>query len=145
MSIFYCNRFPPTPATVQQLHILPLATVMTVHLYILQQIIAYRYYYIHTGCNRYKKNTPQSSLLWGFLFWRFCWLVGFLCCCVCVFGVVLALLLKNLGLAGLFTCGLINLLAFIFLGVLGLVLWLVWFGCCVGLVWCKIGNKKNGL
>jgi hypothetical protein len=58
---------------------------MTVHLYILQQIIAYRYYYIHTGCNRYKKNTPPLwvvgvGVLVGWLGWsvgfRVVWCVG---------------------------------------------------------------------
>ena len=79
---FVCNSLITTPTTVQRLHILILASVMTVHPYILQQIIAYRYYYIHTGCNRYKKNTPLPLLwlwvlfvLFGFLFGlrgRFC-------------------------------------------------------------------------
>lgn len=66
--LFLCNRFLPTPTTVQRLHILLLATVMTVHPYILQQILAYRYYYIHTGYNRYKKNTRCCGC-GCFLFW----------------------------------------------------------------------------
>jgi hypothetical protein len=78
---------------------------------------------------------------------RLGWSVGFLCCLcvgVCVFGVALALSLSFLGFLGSFVCGLINLLAFIVSGSLGLVLWLVWFGCSLGLVWNKKDNKKTG-
>ena len=57
--LFSCNRCITTPTTVQRLHILILATVMTVHPYILQQILAYRYYYIHTIIISIKYKKPR--------------------------------------------------------------------------------------
>jgi hypothetical protein len=75
------------------------------------------------------------------------WVVGFCvvwCVCVSAFGVALALSLSFWGLLGSFVCGLVNLLAFIVSGVLGLVLCVLCLGRSLGLVWNKKDNKKTG-
>jgi hypothetical protein len=90
---------------------------------------------ITVGSAKEKKKHPATVVVvvGVFLFWsaRLGWSVGFCvvwCVGVCPFGVALALSLSFWGFLGSFVCGSINLSTFLFLPVLGLVLWLVWFG-----------------
>lgn len=90
--LFSCNRFYSTPTTVQRLHILLLATVMTVHPYILQQILAYIFHSIRYLAKEKKKHPATVVVVVG----AFCF--------GCLVGVLLAFLVVFLLLLFCFCC-----------------------------------------
>ena len=84
--LFSCNRFFPTPTTVPRLHILILATVMTVHLYILQQILAYIFHSIRYLAKEKKKHPATVVVVVGafvLVVWLVFLLLLFCFCCWC--------------------------------------------------------------